>query len=174
MFWIISVLILSAQETISTCVLFTIALNKNYNPILLSVIFLSTTIFQIAVFHNLGNKLITKNTENLVSKLARIYILKAYQFINHHGEKLFLAFLASSFFPPFLTSFIAAWINIPIRTKFYSILVGDCIWFCSTWAIVIVTRFLTGDHSKLLMNVMVISLFFIIFQRKIANQLLSK
>jgi hypothetical protein len=174
MFWILSVLILSAQETISTCVLYIIAFNKNYNPIILSIIFISTTIAQIVIFHRLGIKLKTKKTNNLASNLARVYILKANQFISRNGEKFFLVFLASSLFPPFLTSFIAAWLNLPFRTKFYYILIGDCIWFVTTWAIVIVIRFLTGDQSKLLMNVIVISLFFIIFQRKIANQLISK
>jgi hypothetical protein len=174
MFWIISVLILSAQETISTCVLFTIALYKNYNPIILSLIFFAATIAQIVIFHNLGLKPKRKRTNNLVSNLARIYILKAYQFINRRGEKFFLVFLASSIFPPFLTSFIGAWLNLPFRTKLYYILLGDCIWYATSWAIVIVTRFLTEDHSKVLMNVIIISLLFIIFQRRIANQLISK
>jgi len=174
MFWIISVLILSAQETISTCVLFIIALNKNYNPITLSIIFISTTIAQIVIFHTLGLKLRTKRSNNLVSSLVGIYILNAYQFISRHGEKLFLAFLASSLFPPFLTSLIAAWLNLPFRKKLYYILIGDCIWFGTTWVIVIVTSLLTKNHNKLLLNVIVISLFFIIFQRRIANHLISK
>jgi len=174
MFWIISALILSAQETISTCVLFTIALNKHDNPITLSLIFISTTITQIVIFHSLGLKLKTKRTNNLASNLARIYILKAYQFIIRNGEKLFLVFLASSLFPPFLTSLIAARLNLQFRTKLYYILLGDCIWYATSWAIIIVTRFLTEDPSKVLMNVIIISLLFVIFQRKIANQLISR
>ncbi len=173
MFWVISVLILIGQETISTSILFVIAFNKNFSFVILSIIFLLITILQIVIFHYLGLKLKIKRSRNIISDLSKIYILKANQFIGQRGEKVFLVFLASSVFPPFLTSFIAAWLKLPFRSKFYCILLGDYIWYGTILVIMLGTDLLTENPSKLLMRVVVVSLLFVIFQRRFANQLLS-
>ncbi len=174
MFWIASILILIGQETISTSALFVIALNKNFSLLILLSMFLLITILQIVIFHYLGLKMKTRGSKNIVTNLSRIYILKADRFIGRWGYNVFLVFLASSVFPPFLTSFMAAWLNLPFRTKICCILLGDCIWYGTTLSIMLGTNLLTENPSKLLMRVVVVSLLFVIFQRRFANQLLSK
>jgi len=174
MFWIIAVLVLMGQETISTSVLFAFALSKNLNLIILSFIFVSITIVQIYIFHYIGLRLKAKKSRNLVTSLTGIYVVKADHFINRWGVQVFLILLASSLFPPFLTSFISSWLDIPFRNKFFSILIGDCIWYITTWSIVFGTSILTENDSRLLIKVVIVSLLFIIFQRRFANQLLSR
>lgn len=173
-FWIFAILALISQETISTSALFTVAKNQNHNILLLTFIFVSITIIQIFVFHYIGLKLQSKSSRNFMSDLSRIYIIKAERFIGYWGNKFFLVFLAASLFPPFLTSIIASWFNLPFRTKFYCILFGDCIWYITTWSIVIGINFVTEGSDNLLLRVLIISFIFVIFQRRIANQFLSK
>lgn len=173
-FWTVAVLALTGQETLSTSVLFTVGHTQNQNILILTFIFITITITQILVFHQLGLKLQTKRERNLIADLSRIYILKVDNFISRWGSKVFLIFLAALLFPPFLTSIIASWLNIPLHTKLYCILLGDCIWYITTWSIVLVTNLLTDNHANLLVNVIIASLIFVIFQRLIANQLMSK
>lgn len=172
-FWILAVLTLIAQETISTSALFAIAYTQNLNPLILTIIFIISTVIQIFIFHYLGLKLQLKG-RNLITGLSRIYIQKANKFLDRWGIKIFLVFLASSLFPPILTSIIASWINLPFRTKLYCILLGDCIWYITTWSIVLGTSLVTENPMNLLIRVIVVSLIFVIFQRRIANRFLSK
>lgn len=172
-FWIIAVIVLIGQETISTSALFVVAYTQNYNVVILTSIFVLVTIIQILIFHSLGLILQTRRQRNLITDMPRIYILKSDQFINRWGIKVFLAFLASSVFPPCLTSLLSSWFILPFRIKFISILLGDCIWYITTWIVVIGTSLLTENHGRLLIRTIVFSLIFVIFQRRISNQLLS-
>jgi uncharacterized membrane protein len=173
-FWIIAVLALIGQETISTSALFVFAYTQNYNILVLTIIFIAITIIQIFVFHSLGLKLQSKGVRNFITNLTTIYILKANQFIGRWGKRLFLVFLAAFLFPAFLTSIIASWLNLPFRTKLFCILLGDCIWYHITWSIVLGTSFLIENPEKLWVNVVIISFVFVIFQRRIANQIMAK
>ena len=173
-FWILAVLTLIAQETISTSALFAVAYTQNFNPLILTIIFIISTVIQIFVFHYLGLKLQLKGGRNLFTRLSRIYILRANKFIGRWGKELFLVFLASSLFPPILTSIIASSINLPFRTKLYYILLGDCIWYIITWSIVLGASFVNENPTNLLIRVIIVSLIFVIFQRRIANRFLSK
>jgi hypothetical protein len=173
-FWIIATIFLIGQETISTGVVFTYALIKGYSSILLMAVFLIVTIAQILIFHWLGSNAKSKNTRNIISSLSRIYILKSERFINRWGNRIFLIFLASSLFPPLLSAYMAAWLEFPFWKKLSCIILGDCLWYITTWFIVFGIDLITVNPEQLIPRVAVVSLLFVIFQRRLANQLLEQ
>ena len=173
-FWILAFIALTFQETISTSALFAVAYNQNHSTLALNAIFIFVTLFQIFIFHSLGLKMQTKGSRNIIVDLSRIYILRADHFINRWGIKIFLVFLTSVLFPPFLTGFISSWLNLPFRKKILYILLGDCIWYITSWGIVWGTNIITENPSILLIRVIGISLLFVILERHIANRFLTK
>lgn len=173
-FWILAFIALTFQETISTSVLFAVAYNENHSVVALTAIFIFVTLAQTCIFHAVGLKMQTKGSRNIIVDLSRIYILRADHFIRRWGIKIFIVFLTSVVFPPFLTAFISSWLNLPFRKKLFYILLGDCIWYLTPWVIVVGTNIITENPSKLVIRVISISLLFVILERYIANRLLTK
>ena len=173
-FWILAFITLTGQETITTSGLFSIAFTEHYKFEILSIIFITVTLIEIFIFHHLGVKIQKKRTRNIIVDMSSVYILRSEHFINHWGISGFLVFLASAVFPPFLTAFVASWLKLVFHKKLAYIFLGDCIWYLTTWGIVLGTNLLTENPSHLLIRVIGISLLFVIFQRLIVNRVLTR
>jgi hypothetical protein len=173
-FWGLSILALLLQETVTSSTLLVILVNNQYSFILFSSLFLFITITEILVFHRFGKLIQSKSKNSSITHLVSTYISKVDHIIGKWGGSLFLIFLTASVFPPALSSFISTWLHLPFKTKFFSILIGDFIWYLIVWSIVIGTDLLTENPKEFVFKVVLISLLFVIFQRMITNRILIK
>lgn len=172
-FWGLATLSLLTQETVTTSVLISILIKSKYSFILFTTLFLILTIIEIFVFHWLGMFIQSKGKNSTIAHLVIVYISKADLFLGKWGQSLFLGLLAASVFPPALTSFISSWLPLPYKAKFYSMLIGDIIWYLITFSIVFGIDLLANKPQNLLLNVLLVSLVFVIFQRMITNRILN-
>jgi len=172
-FWGLSILALLTQETITTSALMTILVKSQYSFIFFTTLFLLLTIIEIIVFHWLGIFIQSKGKNSTIAHLVKVYMYKVDHFLAKWGQSLFLGLLAAFVFPPALTSFISSWLQLPYKEKFYSMLIGDIIWYFITCSIVFGIDLLSNNPQNLLLKVLLVSLVFVIFQRMITNRILN-
>ena len=136
-FWLIAILALIIQESISTSSVMVAAYKGNHNLILFSLIFFVATISEIIIFYNVGKYLQAKKKSTKVVSWVNKYLSKANNFIGKKGKKYFLFLLSSSLFPPSATALIAAWLDISFTQIFLFIFLGNIVWYLASWMVVL-------------------------------------
>jgi drug/metabolite transporter superfamily protein YnfA len=183
-FWLLVIIIIFFQETVTTSGIMMDAYQKNHgNLIYLILIFLATTICEIPLAFKLGKSL--KKNKKLISWLKRQKIIawilkqkitlsiinqinntseKAGTYVGNKGKKIFLAY-ASTAFPSWFNAFISPWFDLTLKEIFPIILFGATIWYVCILLVVLGISYYVKNAQLSISIIFVISITFVILQK---------
>ena len=134
--WLLITIALTVQEGLSVLAVLLRAYQLHYSLWIIHAIWLAVTIGQIFLTYFFG-KWVQKSFarsrfELWIEKSARLLEKN----IDSRGESVALMLL-SSIISPAITAFLASWLEIPFTNVFIFALLGDFLWYVSTWATVL-------------------------------------
>ncbi len=167
-FWLKAILLLIVQESFLTNLLIKETYQDHYNVYIFTGIFLLASIIDTLIGYSLGKYVQRRGLEHKIISWTNNYISKFDDYIGKFGEKIFILFLALTF-PPYFPAFLSSWLKISLKEIFIIILIGDIIWYITSWGLVIGITHWVKDSQKALYLILFIT-FIIIILKNIASR----
>lgn len=185
LFWILIILILIGQETISTSWAMTTAYQQDpRNLFFLTLIFLITSLIEIPLFSKLGNFIKTNSWLNnkikgsklgswikrnkIISKSIKQvigHINKVNSFVGIKEKKIFLIYLSATVSPAWFNSLISPWLNLTTKQIFVPIFIGVVFWYFSIVMVVIGITYFVSNAKIAMFIILALSLVYVILQK---------
>lgn len=190
LFWILIIIILIGQETVSTSWIMTKAYQQNhFNLLFLSLIFLTTSILEILLCSKFGifiktNKKLNNKIKNskLVSLIKRNRVMT--KMINHvqciinkenslvgiKEKKIFLIYLSATVFPVWFNALISPWLNLKINQIFFPVFIGAIFWYLCILLVVVGVSYIVKDAKIAMIIILGLSLVYVILQKDLTKK----
>ncbi len=126
--WLLTIAVFIPQEFISAGAVLLLLRQANYPIWPLHLIWLGATFFDMYIGFSLGKLLQDKFKGSAFIARVDKWVETIRQELGKHGEKLSLVFLGMVNFP-YLNTFLAAWLKLPMKTAFLVTFLGNLVWY---------------------------------------------
>ncbi|MBU6500698.1 MAG: hypothetical protein KGJ89_03460 [Patescibacteria group bacterium] len=156
------------QEFLSTGAVLLLARQTNFPIIFIHLIWFGATFIDMYVGYILGNLLRNSMSHTALVERVNKWSEALKSRLGEHGEKLSLFILGFMNFP-YLNTFLASWLKIPMTTAFAFTFLGNFLWYVILWATVFGAAVLVPSQRMVLFIVIIAgvvsSFFFKFFSR---------
>ena len=171
--WLFIILCVFIQEPASTDAAIFQVRSLHLDLLLVNLIWLAASALDIWIGYKIGKWIQKRYRGKKFILLSEQWAKKLENFIGKKGEK-FALILLGVVNVPYLNSFIASWLDIPFKSLFTYILIGDAIYWIIEWGINIGARSLFTDPHSALYAVIGAGLVFSIFSKMIMDRVLKQ
>jgi hypothetical protein len=163
--WLIAIVILIFQEVVSLNTLIFETHQGAYTPWIIHLIFLIVSAFDIWIGFIIGRWVKRKYHTGKIIRFVEKWTARFEAYSGKKGKRI--ALLAFGFISsPYITSFIASWLDVSFAEMFVLIFFSDILWYIGTWLVIIgVTAFVPNPVHALIV-IIIISLLIILFSRR--------
>jgi membrane protein YqaA with SNARE-associated domain len=156
--WILVTAVLIPQEFASTAVVFVLALQNHFPIWLINIIWISATGLDMYVGYTIGKFSHERLQGTRFFGWAEKWISKLKSRLGKHGEKFGIAILGIFDFP-YLNTFIAAWIGLPMRDALVLTFIGNFFWYAFLWATVLGLSSFISNPDIIILILIVVGVF---------------
>ena len=134
--WLIVIPTLIVQEVVSlNTVLFEVH-QQHFHILLVHLVFVLATVFDIVVGYVLGKYLKKKMTGGKVVAFADKLSAKLNAYAGKKGRWVMLLVIGNFSFP-YVNAFLAAWLDLPFWESFIFIFLGDMVYYAGIWLLIL-------------------------------------
>ncbi len=164
--WILIVAVQLIQELATAGAVFIQARDLHLNLWSVHAIFLAATLFDIAVGYSVGlwakRKMYDTRLDRFIDRNSKALL----HVIGRRGEKFALVVLGFVNYV-YIDSFICAWLDIPKRTMFLYLAIGDVLQYALLWTVLYGFSRLTDSFYLIMIGmVVVVGSIFVLVQRR--------
>ena len=156
---------LVVQEIISFNALIFATHHGLYNPILVHILFLVATIFDIGIGYWIGLILRKKTHTNKVT-ISIQKISDRFSLSTKKYRRWTMLFLLGNFSFPYINSCIAGYLGMPFWESSFFIFLGDLVWYVSIWLVVLGVSSVIKNLPLAFLGVIIISVIIMVIIRK--------
>jgi membrane protein YqaA with SNARE-associated domain len=136
--WLLVAGVLIPQEFATTAAVLALATENNLPMWPIHIIWIIASFLDMYAGFALGAVLKKKLSGTGPGRRVDRWVDKFKRAVGEHGDKVSLALLGFIDFP-YLNTFLAAWLGIPMRLAFILTLIGNFAWYMAVWAAVLGT-----------------------------------
>ena len=171
--WLLLIGALIVQEIATTNIVLLSAHRAGYSGLLIALIFVLATAFDLAVGYLIGkyvqrrfagSKLVTK-----AATLARRFE----RYLGRYGARITLLLLGFVSYA-YVNSFLASWLELPAEELMLWLFLGDLGWYALEWLLVLGTRSVSSSLSTELYISVGISILFIATLRLLSSYIFKR
>ncbi|MBA3789196.1 hypothetical protein H0X32_02255 [Patescibacteria group bacterium] len=166
--WFLIIISLIVQEGLSVTVLLLKAYQLHYPLFAIHAVWLVVTVFQIYTGFYLGKWIQKRFTDSKFERWMKKAAHKLEGIIGERGEEFALIFM-SALVSPALAALGASWLEISFTKVLIFGLLGDLLWYISTWITVIGAAHLLSDvkgDAAIVIGALLVLYFVFKFARK--------
>lgn len=143
------------QEFASTALVLVVAQNSGLSLWPIHIIWAVATLIDMYAGYLLGTLLKKKFAKNRFMRSIEKRMKDATGALGNHGTNITLMLLGIINFP-YLNTFIASWIGVPMNTAFLFTIIGNFIWYLILWGTVLgLTSFINNPSIILLILIVI-------------------
>lgn len=134
--WLVVILIVFVQETVTLNGLLLKATQGEYSLWVITSLFIIATLIEIVIGFLIA-RYVKKTLHNgKIKDFATRWSVRFKAYIGKHGRKVYLLLLGYFSFP-YLNAFITTWLDIPFWESFWYLVIGNMIFYTTSWLLVL-------------------------------------
>lgn len=153
--WALVTAVFFIQEFASTALVLVVVQHSGAQLWPIHIIWAGTTLLDMYIGYMLGTLLKNRFSKNRFMRRVEAWIGEATGALGKHGSNITIMLLGIINFP-YLNTFIASWIDMPMRTAMVFTVIGNFVWYLLLWGTVLgLTSFIHDPSIILLILIMI-------------------
>lgn len=167
--WLVVLLIVFVQETVTLNGLLLKTAQGGYSLWSITFLFIIATVIEIMIGFTIAQHVKKRLHNGKVKDFATRWSLRFKAYIGKHGRKVYLLLLGYFSFP-YINSFITTWLDIPFWESFWYLLIGNMIFYTTSWLLVLGIATIVPNPGFALVAVVAVTIFVTVITRLLKSR----